>query len=154
MDPTRGRRAGFTLLETLVVAAMIGVLAAIAAPAARHAADRAAARGARDGTAIFLSRARAEAPARGGAHLAIDLESASLMLRGGRPGAHGAHFGALDLRRRYGVRVQSRGVETGSVDIVFDAYGIGRIASRSLTFRRGAAEAGLTVSSYGRVRRW
>ena len=39
-------------------------------------------------------------------------------------------------------------------EIRFDALGLGQVASETLRFRRGGAEAGLVLSSYGRVRRW
>lgn len=154
MDPPRLVNAGFTLLEALVAIAIVGVLAAIAAPSARRATDLAAVRAARDATATLLSRARSEATARGGAHLSIDLASSRLVVRSGRPGAGGDAIASFDLRERFGVRVESGGVSTGTVSLTYDAYGIGRVASRSLRFRRGPADAGLTVSSYGRVLRW
>jgi len=150
--PPPGR--GFTLHELLVVLAVLAVLAAIAAPAAAGVSDAVAARGARDATASLLSRGRAEAPARGGTYLSVDLGTAMATLRAGRPGAEGALLATLDLRHTFGAKVDSRGVTEGVVDLVFDAHGIGRVASRTLSFRRGGAEAALTVSSYGRVRRW
>ncbi len=145
---------GFTLHELLVVLAVLAVLAALAAPVAGGVSDAVAAKGARDATAGLLSRARAEAPARGGTHLSVDLGTAAVTLRAGRPEAGGALLATLDLRHAFGASVASRGMTEGVVDLVFDAHGIGRVASRSLAFRRGKAEAALTVSSYGRVRRW
>ena len=46
---------------------------------------------------------------------------------------------------------------TGSpprVILHYDSRGIGRMAGQTVRFRRGSAEAGLTFSAYGRVRRW
>ena len=37
--------------------------------------------------------------------------------------------------------------------IVFDAMGLGRVASQSIRIRRGEASAGIVVSSFGRIRR-
>ena len=39
-------------------------------------------------------------------------------------------------------------------EVRFDGLGLGQVASTTVRFRRGDAEAGLTLSSYGRVRRW
>ena len=47
-------------------------------------------------------------------------------------------------------------VDTGRRDtlvLAFDALGLGRVASATIVFRRGAAERALVVSGYGRVRR-
>jgi len=41
-----------------------------------------------------------------------------------------------------------------TVVLRFDALGVGRMTSRTFRVRRGSAEAGLTVATYGRVRRW
>ena len=46
---------------------------------------------------------------------------------------------------------------TGAADPVqlrYDAHGLGRMMSQTITFALGHARAGLTVSSFGRVRRW
>jgi prepilin-type N-terminal cleavage/methylation domain-containing protein len=147
------RTSGFTLLEMLVVLAVLAALLAIAAPAGRAAADALATAGARDVVAAALSRARIEAGGHRGAFLTLDLATGEGSVREGRPGAPGAVLARLDVVRDFGVRVDSRGVGEGTVAIAFDAYGIGRVASRSLTFRRGRGTAVLTVSSYGRVRR-
>jgi prepilin-type N-terminal cleavage/methylation domain-containing protein len=146
--------SGFTLLELLAVLATLGIFLAIAAPAGRAATDGLAATGARDAVAGALYRARSEAPGRRGAYLTLDLGSGLATVRGGRPGAPGAVLATMDIGRTFGAHVDSRGAAEGIVTIPFDAYGIGRLASRSLTFRRGRAAAALTVSSYGRVRRW
>ncbi|HSM34999.1 MAG TPA: prepilin-type N-terminal cleavage/methylation domain-containing protein [Longimicrobiales bacterium] len=145
---------GFTLLELLAVLATLAIFLAIAAPAGRTATDALAAAGARDAVAGALGLARAEAPGRRGAYLTLDLGSGLGTVRGGRPGAPGAVLATLDIGRTFGARVDSRGAVEGTVTIAFDAYGIGRLASRSLTFRRGRGAAALTISSYGRVRRW
>jgi hypothetical protein len=57
------------------------------------------------------------------------------------------------LEEDLGVHVLLSG-NRSAVEIAFDALGLGRIASQTLRFRLESQEAGLTVSSFGRVRRW
>jgi hypothetical protein len=45
-------------------------------------------------------------------------------------------------------------VTSDPVMLRYDAYGLGRMMSRTITLRAGNAVAGLVVSSFGRVRRW
>lgn len=40
-----------------------------------------------------------------------------------------------------------------SVELRFDALGLGRMAARSVTLTRGSAVARLIISAYGRIRR-
>lgn len=60
----------------------------------------------------------------------------------------------VDLATQYGVRLEVPGDDVDEIALRFDARGIGRVVNRTFVFRRGRAEAGLTLSGYGRARRW
>ena len=59
---------------------------------------------------------------------------------------------SIDLTTAFGVTVDVGG-STPVARLAFDGLGIGRIASRTVVLERGAASAGVVVSSYGRVAR-
>lgn len=139
---------GFTLLELMVVLGLLALLLAISAPRLVRWRDAAAVRAARDDVATSLARVRLAAVAAGGAALVLDPAGHRIWTRTAtRDTAH-----LVDLRGRYGVALDV-GAD-GPVELRFDGLGIGRIASRRIILRRREAEAGLTVSAYGRARRW
>lgn len=139
---------GYTLVELLVVLLLLAGLLAIAMPGMKRWRDRAAVHAAREELAGALAWTRITAASHtDGATLVLDPGSARFHTRtatGPTP--------EIDLRRRYGVEL-----DIGSDRLAlfrYDALGIGRIASRTIRIHRGSAEAGLTVSAYGRFRRW
>lgn len=144
-------RTGYSLLELVVVLALLSLVLGLAWPAARSAADAWAVRAARDATAALLAAVRAEAIARGGAELLVIPSMGAVLTRTAaapepRPG--------LRFDEDWGVRVVAPDFDGDTVSIRYDALGIGRVASRTLRFERGAAVAGITVAAYGRIRRW
>lgn len=144
-------RLGATLLEAMLVVLLLGILFTGAAPPLARALDRAAVAGARNALAAALVRTRLVAVARGGAALRIVPDSARVAIVQGadlRPVAE------VDLGAAWGVALEVDGQSSGPVLIVYDGYGIGRMANRVLRVRRGAAEARITVSAYGRPRPW
>jgi hypothetical protein len=62
----------------------------------------------------------------------------------------GAVLRRILLRDDFAVTLDLGGPE--EVELVFDASGVGRLASRSVGLARGGAQARIVVSSYGRVR--
>ena len=142
------RHSGHTLIETIVVLAILAGLLSIAAPAMIRWRDGAAVRSARDDLAAALGWTRLAAASHGGAALIVDPLTARYSVRvergSGRP--------SVDLGGRYGVTIDP-GTDRPVV-LRYDALGIGRLTSRTIRIRRGAAEAGVTVSAYGRYRRW
>lgn len=138
---------GHTLVELTAVLALMVLAASAMAPAARRYRDRSAVVGAREAVAGLIAEARLVAMSSGGAsvHLASEpwrawSEASDSVLR------------VVALETELGVVVElSRG--RTRTELHYDALGLGRVASESLGFRRGGAEAGLIVSSYGRVRR-
>lgn len=151
---TRGSQsaaAGYTLVELVLLMVLVGVLVGLLAPATARVRDTLAVRAARDATAAALARTRMVAIAAGGARLVVVLDSALIAVEAVAGGARTPP--PLQLRRDYGVSVHTSG-SSDTVGVEYDALGLGRVASRTLTFRRGAASAGVTVSAFGRVRRW
>lgn len=141
-------REGFTLPELVVVVVLAGVLLGAAVPRAAATLDRIAAAAARDLTAGAIARTRAVAVARGGAALVVRRAAAVFWIED----AQGARMEEVDLARAYGITLDASG--TGEeIRVRYDALGIGRLASRTLRFRRGDAVATLVISSYGRVTR-
>lgn len=148
--PTRWRgtpERGFTLLELVTVLALIGLGLAEAVPAARNLLDRMAVVGAREAVVGVFHRARMEAVARGGARIVLLASPARIELW-----SSGALRSAIDLGEEFEVEVAlSSGRDLA--EIGFDPLGLGRVASQTLTFDRNGTEAGLVVSSFGRVTR-
>jgi prepilin-type N-terminal cleavage/methylation domain-containing protein len=142
----QGPGSGFSLLELTVALTLVAVLCGLGAPLWRVTVDRWAVRSVRDRAAIALHRARLEARRWGGANLEIDAEAGSLrLLRAPSDSLIWEDSSPGDHRVRV---VLPRGA--GATTLTFDALGLGVVASRTLLFRRGRAEARLIVSSRGR----
>jgi len=144
-------RCGFTLLELVVVLALLAIAIGVAYPGARAASDAWAVRAARDAVASVLAGTRAAARAHRGAEVLIVVDEGAVLTRSG---ARPRPERRLDLARDWGVSVASPAFAGDTIAIRYDALGLGRIANRTLRFERGRAAAGITVSAYGRVRRW
>lgn len=141
-------RAAFTLLELMIALCVLGILLGAALPPMKRSLDSVAVRAARDELAAGVRSARAAARALGGARLLLDAPAARYAVV---DAAGDTLAGPVDLAERHGVAVEASGV-ADTVALPFDGLGIGRVASRTIRVRRGAAVAGLTVSAYGRVR--
>lgn len=138
---------GHTLIELVFVLLLVGVATASAAPAARRQRDRAMVVGAREAVVGLLAEARLTAVETGGASVRISASPARAeALAGGSP----LRRVALDVE--FGVTVSLSG-STTDAELVYDGLGLGRVASQTITFRRGTETAELVVSAYGRVRR-
>lgn len=140
-------RAGTTFLELLVVLGLLAFLLGMAAPVAARWRDGVAVRAARDDVASALAWTRIAAVSGQGATLVLHSDSGLLRVHT----ATGAIGPSSDLGRAYGVRIQPA---EATIEIHYDQLGIGRLANRTITFRRGVARAGITISAYGRVRAW
>jgi Tfp pilus assembly protein FimT len=139
----------YSLVELVFVLMLLGLLAGLGAPPLRQALAGARARAARDIVSREVTRARALAVARGGAALLLDTRRPSVWIEA--PDTVTAPRW-LDVGDR--LSVSADGAAADTVRIRFDRAGLGVVANRTLRFRAGNALAGLTVSSYGRVRAW
>ena len=148
---TTRRIPGHTLPELLVVLALLAIAASMTAPRVGSGLDAYAVRAARDATAAALSQARALALARGSAVAIVDGAQGTVAVESpaGRPAGETVRVGAL-----FHVGIDTDGAPAATVTLRFDALGIGRFSNHTLRFRRGVAAAHLTLSSYGRPRRW
>ncbi len=146
---SRPADAGYTVVELIVVLALVGLLLGLAAPPVERALAWARVRGARDVVVMETARARALAVARGGAQLVLDLPRARAWIEAADTATPPESVG--DERR---LTLTAEGATGDTVRIAYDGLGLGRMAGRTLRFRSGSAEARLTISGYGRVRAW
>jgi Tfp pilus assembly protein FimT len=139
-------RMGATLFELLIILSFVCVLASIALPSLRSALDGLAARAARETAFALLSRARVVALQSNGAEIHIDAARDYMAIR--------SPAGVIDREQHFtNVDLAIEGVSEPIV-LRYDGHGIGRVMSRTIQFRHRSAAAGLTISSFGRVRRW
>ncbi|MGD2070863.1 MAG: hypothetical protein PVI57_19485 [Gemmatimonadota bacterium] len=140
-------RRGSTLLELSTVLLVASVALALAVPSARRLGDRAAVVGAREAIVGMVSAARGAALDAGVAELVVDARADRVWVE-----AEGRERRELDLAREFGVDVGPPDAERARLRFGF--LGLGVASSRTVTVRRGSAARSLTVSAYGRVRRW
>lgn len=138
---------GHTLIELLLVLVLMGVSAAAMTPAAREYRDRAAVTAAREAVVGLLVEARMGAMERGRGVVRIVTDPWRAAAVAGDSTVR-----AVDLSAEYGVDLSLAG-SPDTVEIRYDALGLGRVASRTLVFERGDQVASLVVSAFGRVRR-
>lgn len=137
-----------SFMELLIVLALVAILGTIAAPTVAHSLDVMNVRAAREELFGLAARTRDVAVSRSGATLSLDLRNQVARI------IDGASVAVEELHlQKYDVSLATDGRQS-SIALRYDARGIGRMASRTIRLRRGSAEAGLTFSSYGRVRRW
>ncbi|HUF12911.1 MAG TPA: prepilin-type N-terminal cleavage/methylation domain-containing protein [Longimicrobiales bacterium] len=151
MLPRMRTRRGYSLIELIIVLALLALAIGLAYPGARAAADGWAVRAARDATASVLASTRAAAVAHRGAELLVVQATGEVLTRTARSPRP---LPRLSVTTDWGVALSSPGFAGDTVSIRYDALGLGRVASRTLRFERGASSAGITVSAYGRIRRW
>lgn len=147
MAPMQTNRMGASLFELLLALVILGTLFSIALPSVRSSMHVLAARAARESAFGMFARARSVAQQHGGAGIMIDAGADRMMIRT----PSGAIVSEAVFSER-NVDLSMDGADT--VLLRYDGYGLGRMMSRTITFAAREARAGLTVSSFGRVRRW
>ena len=145
------RRSGTTLPELLLLLSLLAIVGGMSVSVTARARDRIAAHAARDAVASAIGRARTLARTHGSARVQLDLGPGTLRVEAP---AGNAERPPTPLRAEFGVQITADGAGSEVVTLDFDALGLGRLANRTLRFRRNEAEARLTLSSYGRPRRW
>jgi Tfp pilus assembly protein FimT len=147
MAPMQSNRMGASLFELLITLSVIGILLTIALPNMRTTMQVLAARAARETAFGMFARARIVAQQHGGAEILLDATANRIAIR--------SPSGAIVSEALFAdrnVHLSLDGADT--VKLRYDGYGLGRMMSRTITFTARDARAGLTVSSFGRVRRW
>ena len=138
---------GFTLLELAGVLALLAVMASLSFPVGRSVSERLSVIGAREELVGLITLARGEALRHGGASLIVNRNPAEIRVE-----ANGETLHRADLATTWRVELVLSGGRS-SVELRFDASGLGRMSARSVTIARGSAVSRLIVSAYGRVRR-
>ncbi|MEO6865959.1 MAG: GspH/FimT family pseudopilin [Gemmatimonadaceae bacterium] len=140
-----GSRSGFSLLELVVVATIIGVAAGVAIPRTRYLIERIAVRGAADDAAAMLELARHTAMMRGD-RISVDIDSAPARLT--------MRAGNDTLRRRDEKAIHGVRYAATRPSVVYSQLGMGfGVSNLTLVVTRGTAAETVTVSRLGRVRR-
>lgn len=138
-------RAGYTLLESTLVLAVIGIVSSMAVPAFARLRDRTAVHGATSALASALTDARHHA-VRWQRHTAIRFDSVS--------GRAVVHAGSDTLARAMLHDIFGVTLATTRDSIAFYPTGLGfGAANTRLIVARGAAAETVTVSRAGRVKR-
>lgn len=140
-----------SLVELVVVLSILSIIVGAGVPALRRGLEVYATRAARDSMAAVVARARALAFANGTSVVVVDAVAGSLWIEA-PPGSRAGE--ALHLGEAFGVTLSADDHADELIQLEFDGLGFGRVASRTFRIRRGSTEARLTLSSYGRPRRW
>lgn len=138
-------RAAFTLLELLLVVAIIGVLTGIAIPRTRYALDRIAVGNAAADAVAMLELARHLAMTRGD-RVSVDIDSAPARLT--------MRSGMDTIRIRNEKAMHDVRFAPSRSPVVYSQLGLGfGVSNLTLVVTRGVAAETVTVSRLGRVRR-
>jgi type II secretory pathway pseudopilin PulG len=139
---------GHTLVELTAVLLLMALASSTLLPLARRTQDRSSVVAAREAVAGLVAEARVASVMFGGASVHFAAEPWRAWYEAG-----GEVRRRVPLGDELGVTLVLTRSRTAA-EIRFDALGLGQIASESLRFVRRDADAGLVLSSYGRVRRW
>lgn len=139
---------GHTLIELMIVLALVGILAVMVTPVASRILDWVAADGAAHDVTLALAVAREAAVSLGQtSRLRISPDSLSIDLRDSG--------GWAPWRRLPGPGKRGVALQVSNPEVVFSPLGSGWGASNTMvTLSRGAATERITTSRVGRVKRW
>lgn len=138
---------GFSILELVCALGLVAVGVSLLLPAARRVDERLSVVAAREELVGLIVRARGQALVHGGATVVVEQRPPRAWITAGR--VIQEH---VDLWGRHGAELLISGGRPRA-ELRFDGVGLGKMAARSITFRRGTAVARLIVSAYGRIRR-
>jgi type II secretory pathway pseudopilin PulG len=139
---------GHTLVELTAVLLLMALASSALLPLVRRTQDRSSVIAAREAVAGLVAEARVASVMYGGASVHFASEPWRAWYEAG-----GEIRRRVPLGEDLGVTLVLTRSRSAS-EIRFDALGLGQMASESLRFVRRGADAGLVLSSYGRVRRW
>ena len=139
---------GHTILELLVVLAVVGICLAVVTPLATDVLDWIAADGAAHDVTMALAVARQEAVVEGrAARLRIGPDTLVVEVR--------EAGGWVPFRRFAGPATRGVSLEVSNPEVVFSPIGAGWGASNTtVTLGRGRRQERITTSRVGRVKRW
>jgi type II secretory pathway pseudopilin PulG len=140
-------RRGFTILELTGVLVLLALATTLSFPVGQRVQERLSVIGAREELVGLITRARAEALRHGGSNLIVVSNPAEIRIEAGGELLHRACIGAT-----WSTELVLSGGRP-SVELRFDASGLGSMSGRSVTLTRGSAVARLIISAYGRIRR-
>ena len=138
---------GFSLIEMITVVAIFAMTIASLAPSARRYRDTSTVVAARESVAGLIAEARVLAVGTGDVTVRLEADPWRAWLTMGDSVVR-----RLPIEADLAVRIELSGGRA-STELAYDALGLGRVASETLSFVRGDARRALVVSGYGRVRR-
>jgi prepilin-type N-terminal cleavage/methylation domain-containing protein len=143
--PAYESRAGFTILELLLVVSIIGILTGVAIPRTRYVMDRIAVNNAASDATALLELARHLAMTRSD-RITVDIDSAPARLT--------MRSGIDTIRRRDEKAMHGVRFAPSRSPVVYSQLGMGLgVSNLTLIVTRGSAAETVTVSRLGRVRR-
>lgn len=140
-------KPGFTLIEILIVMAIMGIVAMMALPKMGHMNDRNQMRSAKDGIAAKLAAARAAAIATG-RQSKFYVEGDSMRMTTFNGAVETSKGTTVYLTRQFGVTVLSP-----NISIAFDGRGMTSNSGNVVKFKRNTLVDSLCISPIGLVNR-
>jgi prepilin-type N-terminal cleavage/methylation domain-containing protein len=140
-------RSGFTLIEILIVMAIMGIVAMMTLPKMGNMNDRNQIRSAKDGIVAKLSAARASAIATG-RQATFYVEGDSIRNTTFNGTVEAAKGTTINLYRQFGVKVTS-----ANISVAFDGRGMTSNSGNVIKFTRNALADSLCISPIGLVNR-
>ena len=140
-------RNGFTLIEILIVMAIMGIVMMFALPKAGNLNDRNQMRSAKDGIAARIAAARAAAIATGRT-ATFYMAGDSMRFTTGVGAAEANKGTTINLFKQFGVKVTS-----SAITIPFDGRGMTMGSAHTVNFTRGSLSDSLCISRIGLVNR-
>ena len=140
-------RNGFTLVEILIVIAIMVIMMSLALPKMGNMNDRNQMRSTKDGIEARLAAARAAAIATG-RQSRFYVEGDSMRITTFNGATETAKGTTVNLNRQFGTKVTS-----GNVTIAFDGRGMTTNAGNIVKFTRGSLVDSLCISPIGLVNR-